>query len=540
MRDALRMLLQPGLIGTYNQIEIVELFAAPRGTDSLNVLSIVVLGEGNSNAGTAGTTVLLTPERIRINAFKDWTFGVARTLRPVSVLDQALEEFSNTGRWALSGTPLAIGPLEPQPPAFAPPDGTIRVPVNRILKNNFWNGSHVFRLLDPKKESFGPFFKDRRWLQSLSDAIFPYVPLALAGLPDFLGDVLIQLPVTVLVSDLRTPRSEEYLTVSVKWHPAGTPRPLRIAGRGRSDELLTGAAVSGRFDTTTHLAINGHLQPVESELWDDDHNLLLSATASTSTIERIQLNINIMGHEPRLFTAPDAAGTPAVARISLIEQVERSRIGDEPTTGAYFWRVRRQELEEARRLAETRDFVQYRPKAGSHDERERALSDVRFLINTHGASGVDLWDPYLTADDLLQTLFWCCHANALLRGLTDGRDRPRAATQANPSSGLATPKPSFADRQRATLTQDAGNLQGLRLEYRTRFGPEGWEFHDRFLIFPNGQNGPLAWSLGTSVNSLGAAHHILQRVSNAALVAGAFDDLWNALSKPQHLIWKSS
>jgi hypothetical protein len=539
MRDALRRLLQPGLIGTYNHIEIVELFAVPRGGGPLNVLSIVVLREGDPDTDTAGDTRFLTPERIRVAGLKDWIFGVAQTFRSMSALDHALEELSKTGTWALSGRPLAIGPLRPQPPVFAPADGTTPVPMNRLLKNNFWTGSHVFRLLDSTKKSFDPFFVDRRRLQSLSDAIFPYIPLQLAGLPDFLGDVLIQLPVTVLVSDVRTPRNEHQLTVSISWRPGATPRPLRIAARARSDELLAGAAVSGRFDTATRLPVNGHLQSVESELWDDD-NLLLSATALTSTIERIQLNVNVMGHEPRLFIAPDPAGKPVAARISLIDHTERSRIGNEPTTDANFWLVRRQELEEARRLAETRDFVQYRPKADSHDERERALSDVRYLIDTHGASGVDLWDPYLTAVDLLQTLFWCCHANVPLRALTDGRDTPRSAASANSSLELGAPKPSFSNRQRATFIRDSGNLEGLNLEYRSRAGPEGWEFHDRFLIFPKRRSGPLAWSLGTSVNSLGAAHHILQRVSNAALVAGAFDDLWNALSKPLHLIWKTS
>jgi hypothetical protein len=539
MRDTLRRLLQPGLIGTYNQVEVVEIFTTPRGESPVNVLSVVVLGEGNASADAAGTTDLLTPKRILIDGFKHWTFGVARTLLPISALDQALEVLHDTGIWALSGKPLAVGPLQPQPPVFARPDGTTRVPMNKLLKNNFWNGSHVLRLLDPEKKSLSPFFVDRRRLQSLSDAISPYVPLSLAGLPDLLGDVLIQLPVTVLVSNLRVTHNEERLTISVKWHSAATPRPLRIAVRSRFDDLLTGAAVSGRFDTITKLDVNGHLQPIESELWDDDRNLLLSATVSTSTIERVQLNIAIMGHEPRLFIASDAAGRPAPARIFLIAHTARNQLGPESTMDANYWRVRRQELEEARLLEETRDFVQYRPRAGFLDERERALADVRYLISAHGGNGVDLWDPYLTADDLLQTLFWCGHANVRLRGLTDGRDPPSTAASSYAGTGPATPKPSFSARQTATFTWAAGNTEGLRLEYRTRHGPAGWAFHDRFLIFPNSDNGPLAWSLGTSVNSLGAAHHILHRVSNAALIAGAFEDLWSALSEPQHLIWKS-
>ena len=71
-----------------------------------------------------------------------------------------------------------------------------------------------------------------------------------------------------------------------------------------------------------------------------------------------------------------------------------------------------------------------------------------------------------------------------------------------------------------------------------KIGQAGWAFHDRFLIFPNTDNGPLAWSLGSSVNSLGRQHHILQHVDDARLVADAFEELWDELSEPEQLIWK--
>lgn len=57
-------------------------------------------------------------------------------------------------------------------------------------------------------------------------------------------------------------------------------------------------------------------------------------------------------------------------------------------------------------------------------------------------------------------------------------------------------------------------------------------------FFPKADEAALAWSLGTSVNSLGTEHHILQKVDDGQLVADAFVDLWEQLNKPEHLIWK--
>lgn len=85
-----------------------------------------------------------------------------------------------------------------------------------------------------------------------------------------------------------------------------------------------------------------------------------------------------------------------------------------------------------------------------------------------------------------------------------------------------------------------GNCHGLQLEFRIREGGAGWGFHDRFIIFPRAQGSALAWSLGTSINSFGDEHHILQKVSHGEPIAQAFQDLWGQLEGERHLIWKTS
>lgn len=538
-RADLSYLLTPGRIGEFDHIELIEVVGTPRGEATINVLSVAVLSEGRPAVGDAEQAERLTERIVRIDGFKDWSFGVMRTFRPVEALDQALATLVASGEWTLSGRRLGTGILHPEPAMFAPPDGTVRVPLNNILKNNFWAGSHVFRLTDHDKTPFAPFFADRRRLQALSDAISAGVPIAFASLADLLGDVLIQIPVTILLPRVTAPRGAVHSDVTVTWRSGSAPRPLAAAARTRWDELLTGAAVSERFTDGVRLAIDNHRQPLETEIWDAEGGILVGATASTSTLKQIELGMHVSQHEPRLFNVPNSRGQPIAERVKLTETTT-SLVGTSAGQDANFWFSRRQDLEERRRLEETRDFVQYRPQANSTDEQARALADLRFLIDRHGHTGVDLWDPYLSAEDLLRTLFFCCHSGAPLRALTDGRDPPRDAThECSAPEEPAAPKPPFPDRQRAVFERDAGNREGLRLEYRTRRGPKGWHFHDRFLIFPNARDGPRAWSLGTSINSLGKAHHILQRVSNPAMVAGAFEDLWAALDEPQHVVWRS-
>nr|WP_245206500.1 MULTISPECIES: VPA1262 family N-terminal domain-containing protein [unclassified Rhizobium] len=468
--------------------------------------------------------------RIRVSGIKDWSFGVARTYRPLHGIDDALQEFEQKGEWKLTGKELKVGDLEPHGPVFAPVNGSFEVPVNRLIKNNFWSGSHLFRLVDASKESLKAFIDDPRRLQDLSSKIGPSLPIELSGMSDFLGDIVFQLPVLALDANMFATREGSDVSVKVSWRDGTTPRPLRVAARTRWDNLLVDAAVSDEFTEEITLPVDRTHDPVETEIFEARTGLLLAASAETIALRTIALRLNPIRAEPRLFSCKGASGAAMPVRLDVMDSFQ-TIVGEAEKSAERRWYRRRRELDEAKRLEATREFIQYRPDPGSTASRERALNDIRHLITAHGVDGVDLWDPYLSADDILQTLFWSPYAGSDLRAIT-GRESPP-----NP---CAPPKIStFEADQRAVLSRDGGNLEGLKLEYRCRNGPEGWAFHDRFLIFPKAESGPLAWSLGTSVNSLGNAHHILQKVGNAALISGAFNDLWAALNRPQHLIWRS-
>lgn len=570
LRQRLRQLLAPGFIGNYDHLELVEVIAfRPESSIPINILSIAVLSEGRPGVGQSEKTEFLIGRR-KIDGFRGWSFGLARTLRPVGELDAALDRYERTAQWTLSGQPLATGALEVEPAMFLPPDATATVPINKVLRNNFWAGSHLFRLMDRDKKGFEPFFADRRRLQALSDAVGTALPIAFAGLSDLLGDVLIQLPVTLLLPEIGTDPISGGTRAQAHWRADATPRPLMLSAASRWDEVLTGASIAGPFPHSTKIAIPGSRDRVVTHVIDAQSGVVMGATASSTTIRTMRFNIQEELPEPRTFAIPAVEGPARGERITL-SRLHRQVMGDQGPD-ANHWLLRRQDLEEKRKLSESRDFVQYRRVPNSDVERQRALADIRFLIETHGAGGVDLWDPYLSARDILQTLFWCPHSDVTLRAMTAGKDPPserkNVGTEVDEEAGAETAdrvgdaadgpnaevigarqdgseaknRPqvvSFVDRERAVLDAYAGNREGLRLEYRTRRGQKGWEFHDRFLIFPNHGDGPIAWSLGTSINSVGGSHHILQRVANPALILGAFEDLWSELNEDRHLVWKS-
>ena len=140
----------------------------------------------------------VTPKPLRVPLLKGWTFGGIRTVRPIGDLVPLFDAYCATKEWSPSNEPLEVGALAPLPPQFVPPDlPPAPMPLNRVLKNNFWNGSHVFEWADPVKTPFKPLFDQPLALQNLSAALQAYVPIQIAGLSDRLGNVVVQLLITV-------------------------------------------------------------------------------------------------------------------------------------------------------------------------------------------------------------------------------------------------------------------------------------------------------------------------------------------------------
>lgn len=134
-----------------------------------------------------------------------------------------------------------------------------------------------------------------------------------------------------------------------------------------------------------------------------------------------------------------------------------------------------------------------------------------------------MWDPYCSATDILNTVFFCPFIGVPLKVIMAYR---KGANHDNES--VQQWKQSFVEQ-----LKNGSDFKGINLEVRYQYGNNGWAFHDRFLLFPG--EPPHVWSLGTSINRLGTSHSILLKVEHAQPVVDAFDDLWEKLEG--HVIW---
>jgi hypothetical protein len=547
-------LTQPGVLGFYTHFDVAEVFVTCPGEKTVrNVLSIWV-AEERSAANVPPPHI--QGKRIELASLKGWKFGLMRSVLPLSRLAEVVAAYWQNGIWQVADKVLEVGPLTPNAARFVPSDSTECTPLNRILKNNFWNGSYLIEWVDTEKAALKPLLDDPRALLELSSALSERIAISIATVSDRIGNIVVQLPVTVLIASFGSNRGKD-VTVDLAWHPNVTPRVLRASCEMRFDNMIAGYASAEASGNQAILQMPTDIGEQRSVVWDDQNHVVLAATNGTQFFDSITMGLRVPHAEPRAFTLHDERGQPQKVTVGLIdssavhaESPDKNRTDD--------WAKRRIYRAQVERLAAERKFVQYRPDlASASNSRAKALNDIRFLLSAHGEHGAWLWDPYLNAQDVLSTLFYCPHSGADLRALTAGlahagsspknESRQRlmrtiarffARAFGAPRRQAPTATELFIEKQRETFKAARSNLRGLRLEYRISIGPVGWAFHDRFLIFPRTAEGPLAWSLGTSVNSLGKQHHLLQRVDDAQLVANAFSDLWDALIQPRHQIWK--
>jgi hypothetical protein len=541
----LERLTQTGVLGIFNFVEVTSVIAHHKPSKrTVNVLTHLITVEQSALPNSPPRL-----QKINFSKLADWSFGITRHGLPLTELADRLHQAIDVGHWTEEKGSLNFGALRHQGHWFVPPSECIPMaPLNRLLKNNFWNGSHIWEWSPQDKTDFLPFFEKPILLQSLSDGITEHLPIQLASLSDKLGNLILQVPVTCLVSDYHgTGHADGNVVCEVKWHPDVEPRRLVITAERWHDGLLS------HFYTEIGVGNQATLQAQEGPaglkavIRDTENDVVLGAM-EVNILSSIHFGMHVRHPASRTFTERSLDNKQSRAVSVEVDSLQQSVVGD-PNRLAHFNDTRKRIYhEEMRVLREQREFIQYRPdyrdENGQILERaerhRRALEDLRYLIKHYGQVAVWVWDPYLDARDLLKTLFYNQHAGSAMRALTGAEQVKRAEVDDKESETEAqTKKLQFVRDEGTHLDQCSGNREGLHLEFRAKVGAAGFAFHDRFLIFPHAEPEPLAWSLGISVNAMGKEHHILQKVPNGRLIADAFQDLWDDLDQPEQLIWKA-
>ena len=583
----LKQLVEPGVVGFYRSVEITEILGV-QGSAFTSFLTLAVIEPLEAPSEIDWRSVLLNGKKRHRLPGTEWDVGIAQYRLSIEAFLRKVAEFGASGQWKPATIEVRTGTLTAVPPQFVPSDAREQHSWNGVLKNNFFEGSHVLELFDITKQHLRFLLDDSRRLTDLARIVGGYLPIKVDGMSDRLGNVIIQLPVTVMSTEARgSPEGNQSVTVA--WHPDVPPRNVQITAETWQDSTLTSFDSAAISTGEATLELNSPGGGARTHVWDPEKRILLSATPPVNFITSMFFSVS--AHIPgnmaaREFLLP--GNTQVKQTLHLVEPTKpQQTIGSTPQAPREPWVSQRIFGESVASLKARKEFVQYglneaneaneanedetvQPPAmktdascvedaegedttleaisRKHARRMAALEDLRWLMEKHGREGVWLWDPFLNAEDVLRTLFFCPHPNVPLRALTAGKKPPGTGQRLGSQEGVPQREIDRRVREREELEKSdqatqlevaKGNCLGLQLEFRIRAGSAGWGFHDRFIIFPRAQGSALAWSLGTSINSFGDEHHILQKVAHGEPIAQAFKDLWEQLDGARYLIWKT-
>lgn len=512
-------LIENGNIAFYKSCEITEIFLFKKKEKIIYNLFTLAVFEEKEFKGAED--LFLNKKLINIDDY--YSFGICRYYLDISEAKSKFEELNNKNSWGRNGVNSTFPKLKSLPKQYISSEENKR--LNKILKNNFHQGSYILEFFDDEKTNID-FLLKMNYLNkfnTICEKINDIIPIDLSIVRDRIGNFIFQFPITIVDINTTALKTWDGINAKFSWHNKLDLIPdCLIQLESKFDDNYMGCKIEEYNKQAEHIVKIGNLdQKIEFKVWRKEPSLILSCFKG-SFIRDFDLNMGIMNHNKRLF---EINGVQYEVEVSNSQKSSSSikKITYETYINSNLYEVEKKQLEKSL------SFKQYKGV-----NNEVALNDIRKLIQLYDKNGVYLWDPYLRANDVFKTLYFSRTAGVELRAI--------ASTNSNTANVFAekgiTPFQVINNEKVLFENPNNDNL-GLNFEFRLQNGTYGWKFHDRFLIFPGDEfNKPKVYALGTSINSYGNEHNILQVVSHPQPVVDAFNELWNQLNNQQCLIWK--
>lgn len=522
------LLTGKGNLGFYQRAEVTTIFAFNKKHKTpRNLYTIVVFEEASSELNQDD---FLTDGLIEIN--NEYSLGISQEYKSLPEIENKYQELIEEGKWSDDEGQLNIADLISVPKQFVRSDGSKLIPFNSVLKNNFYNGSYILEFFDQDKNIFDSVFNSQDEFKKTAEKIRDIIPIDLSFIKDRVGNIIFQFPITLLTYKNSSKENWNGTNLKLAWHPkVKNKEEFSLIAKNEFDGNLMGFYNSKNTLKNNNSITTGNSKNLnEFIIYNQENNLIAAHIVNSYLGENFELSIEA---ESGIRTIKCEDKKVEVKVKSLSKRTSK-KISD------YFSHIRNRKYEnEKKRLAQNLYLIQY-GKNGV-DDRKKALEDIRKLIEKHGRKGAYLWDPYLNHKDLMQTLYHCPYRNVPLKAITAYNKSSKKIHGARLNiENISYSK--WIHIERAIFKTDSNNL-GLNLEFRVRNNNYGWNFHDRFLLFPYSVrlHKPAVWSLGTSVNGLGKNHHILQKLNNPQIILDEFNDLWDELTAAgdDTLVWCS-
>lgn len=515
--DKFDFLLNKSNIGIYNKCETIEVFGMKKDYKiPFNIFTIIVF----ESTKQSDIEEFITKKLQNFQSIKDINWGIKRRIVDICIIQKLYTDLLNKNIYQFDEKHLEINSLKLlQEQYIQSEDSFINPQLNYILKNNFKCGSYILEFFDESKSNCQFLLDNPIILNNFSEKLSEIIPIKIGNLSDRLGNIVFQFPInnfkiyfqTIKQIDSKT-KYPKYQDINIAIDTKNTNfdiKNLLVQIYEENENIITRQRLVEVKDKITKIFLDDCFGTV-IKIYDKNSGLLIYSK-KIIVMKQMNSTMAMVEHQKRVFNIND--------RVEKVEVSHNQNNIIGKNKKEYFnWITDRKYEQELKELEDKKYFIQY-----FGNQQDKALGDIREIINKYGSNGVYIWDPYLSADDIKNTLYFNKIAYVLLRAIT--------GLKQNNNKNEA--KQEMIDK----FNEDEKEFLFLNLEVRGRIGSNGYDFHDRFIIFPLEK--PKVWSLGISINQIGESHHILQEVKNAQHILNAFNDLWEKLEREECLVWKS-
>jgi hypothetical protein len=499
-----------GVVGFFNSCEVIEIFGFDETKKPFNIFTLITFEHSNQlEKETLLTDKLQT--FIRSNTIK---WGIIKKIIKVDEAVRLYKSlFLNKG-YDLNGKVLEVGNLNFSNKQYVQKGNFFTSPqLNYVLKNNFHNGSYLIEGFNEEKSRLDFLFNNPEMLDDFNEKIKKIIPIRLGNVSDRIGNVIFQFPINIFHVETSLSQSDTNLTIDLFFHQKLSEKPqLQIIAENKFDSSVLNFTTQDLDDKTIVNISTKNV--VDFKIINKNNNLILYSD-NLNAVGSVVAQGTMFSQQNRVFHIDGVrfdvkAGSQSNFNVGKIDKGNFKK-----------WAANRIYDQELNELEKSKSFIQY---FGNTGEDEKALRDIRKLIQQHGEHGVYIWDPYLSARDIKNTLYHSQYCDVELKAITGLKQKNN--------------KTEVIQDMVNSFEEDDKELLLCNLEVRGKVGTSGYDFHDRFLIFPLEK--AKVWSLGISVNQLGKSHHILQEVKHSQHILNAFNKLWNELSHEDCIVWKTT
>lgn len=511
------ILTTDGNIGFYKSCEVTEIFLQRKSDKAIfNFFTLAVFEEKPFDK----TNQQFLGERIKIN--EDFSIGILRYWFLKSEANSNFLILKSQNKWNYNGKNTSQFPkLKYLPKQYVPSSDGNR--LNHVLKNNFHCGSYILEFFDEEKINVAFLLKMEllNKFNELSEKIKKYLPIDLSVVRDRIGNFIFQFPITIIEAGSKALPTWDGVKLNFSWHTTLSKLPdCLLQVESIFDNNYMGSVIEEYNKTSNQTVKIGNLDQINHiKIWRKEPSLILSNFSGTY-LREFDFNIGLVNPEPRIFEVEGNLIHIQVTGKDKNKKTKKQNYAGYISNNLYD--------AEKRQLEKSLSFKQYKKGVSN------AINDLQKLIMQKDENGVFLWDPFLSSLDILKTLYYSTSGGVNLRAISSINDAVK-----NVYHFKGKEVEDIIKEYKEVLDNPKNNNLHLNLEFRIQHTNFGWAFHDRFLIFPGSESKRSeVYSLGTSVNSYGQNHHILQLVSYPQLIVDTFNELWDELNKPECLVWK--